>query len=213
LAVAGGIDVAPYLGSKSTCIFGSYGGFEGRKLEAGDEIKLGKPKAGFSELSGNRLKQGVIPEYTNKWVLRAIPGPNTSPDYVTEEGMDYLFSHTSKVQHTSNRSAYRLEELPDHFFARTDGGVGGSHPSNIIDHAYAIRGALNICGNTPILLIADGPTLGGYMCALNVINADLWKVGQGTPNRDHFQFQLSNQEEAIQARIEQNKLLTESSLA
>ncbi len=213
MAIAGGIDVPPYLGSKSTCIFGSYGGFEGRKLEAGDELKVGRPKAGLSELSGNRLKAGVIPEYTNKWVLRAIAGPNTSPDYVTEEGMDHLFSHTSKIQHTSNRSAYRLEELPDNFFTRTDGGVGGSHPSNIIDHAYAIRGALNICGNTPILLIADGPTLGGYMCALNVINADLWKVGQGTPNRDYMQFQLSSQEEAIQARIEQNKLLSESSLA
>jgi len=213
MAIAGGIDVPPYLGSKSTCIFGSYGGFEGRKLEAGDELKVGKPKAGLSELSGNRLKEGVIPEYTNKWVLRAIAGPNTSPDYVTEEGMDHLFSHTSKIQHTSNRSAYRLEELPDSFFARTDGGVGGSHPSNIIDHAYAIRGTLNICGNTPILLIADGPTLGGYMCALNVINADLWKVGQGTPNRDYMQFQLSSQEEAIQSRIKQNKLLSESSLA
>jgi allophanate hydrolase subunit 2 len=91
--------------------------------------------------------------------------------------------------------------------------VGGSHPSNIIDHAYAIRGALNICGNTPILLIADGPTLGGYMCALNVINADLWKVGQGTPSRDFIKFQVAGQEEATQARIEQKKLLSEASLA
>jgi biotin-dependent carboxylase-like uncharacterized protein len=213
MAIAGGIEVPPYLGSKSTCIFGSYGGFEGRKLAPGDEIPVGKPKADLADLAGRKLKEGVVPDYTNDWVLRAIPGPNTSPDYATEEGMDLLFSRNSKIQHTSNRSAYRLEELPDSFFARTDGGVGGSHPSNIIDHAYAIRGALNICGNTPILLIADGPTLGGYMCALNVINADLWKVGQGTPGRDFMQFQLSSQEEAIQARIEQNKLLTENCLA
>jgi biotin-dependent carboxylase-like uncharacterized protein len=212
MALAGGVDVPAYLGSKSTCIFGSYGGFEGRKLAPGDIVKIGKPKASLSELAANRLKSGVIPEYTNNWVLRAVPGPNTSPDYVTEAGMDYLFSHNSKIQHTSNRSACRLEALPDSFFARTDGGVGGSHPSNIIDHAYAIRGALNICGNTPILLIADGPTLGGYMCALNVINADLWKVGQGTPSRDFIRFQLSSQEEAIQARIDQNKLLSENSL-
>ena len=56
LAVAGGIDVPAYLGSKSTCVFGSYGGFNGRKLEAGDEIQIGEPKGSFSELSGNRLK-------------------------------------------------------------------------------------------------------------------------------------------------------------
>jgi len=40
LAVAGGIDVPVYLKSKSTCIFGGYGGFEGRKLQPGDVIKF-----------------------------------------------------------------------------------------------------------------------------------------------------------------------------
>jgi biotin-dependent carboxylase-like uncharacterized protein len=212
LAVAGGIDVPAYLGSKSTCIFGSYGGFKGRKLQAGDEIFFGRPAMPRADLVRRRLKAGVIPEYQREWVLRAIPGPNTAPDYATEEGMDLLFGRVSKIQHTSNRSAYRLEELPDSFFARADGGVGGSHPSNIIDHAYAIRGALNICGNTPILLVADGPTLGGYMCALNVINADLWKVGQGTPGRDSIRFQPITQEAAVAARHSQKELLSEASL-
>jgi biotin-dependent carboxylase-like uncharacterized protein len=213
LGIAGGIEVPPYLGSKSTCIFGSYGGFDGRKLQAGDEIKLGSPRSDLKSLAGRKLKSDAIPAYSREWVLRAIPGTNTSPDYATEEGMDYLFNHSFKIQHTSNRSAYRLEELPESFFARADGGVGGSHPSNILDHAYAMRGALNICGNTPVLLIADGPTLGGYMCALSVINADLWKVGQGTPARDFIKFQVATQEEATQARIEQKKLLSEDSLA
>ena len=213
LAVAGGVDVPAYLGSKSTCIFGAYGGFQGRPLAAGDEVKFGLPGAELASLAGRKLKPEALPPLTNQWVLRAIPGPNTSPDYVSAEGMELLFSRVSKIQHTSNRSAYRLEELPTSFFARTDGGVGGSHPSNIIDHAYAIRGALNICGNTPILLIADGPTLGGYMCALNVINADLWKVGQGTPGRDTMQFRLCSQEEAIEARKKQKQWLSEASLA
>jgi biotin-dependent carboxylase-like uncharacterized protein len=212
LTVAGGIDVPPYLGSKSTCIFGSYGGFQGRKLQTGDEVRFGRPLADPGDLLARRLKPDAIPAYSREWVLRAIPGPNTAPDYVTEDGMDLLFGRVSKIQHTSNRSAYRLEALPDSFFARADGGVGGSHPSNIIDHAYAIRGALNICGNTPILLIADGPTLGGYMCALNVINADLWKVGQGTPGRDAIRFQLTDQEAATDARRRQKTLLSEASL-
>ncbi len=213
LSIAGGIDVPPYLGSKSTCIFGSYGGYEGRKLQAGDEVKFGVPQRDLGALVGRKLKKEAIPKYSREWVLRAIPGSNTSPDYATEEGMDYLFSHSFKIQHTSNRSAYRLEELPDSFFARPDGGVGGSHPSNILDHAYAMRGALNICGNTPVLLIADGPTLGGYMCALSVINADLWKVGQGTPGRDYIRFQVCTQDEATQARLDQKKLFSEDALA
>ncbi len=213
LGVAGGIDVPPYLHSKSTCIFGSYGGFEGRKLMKDDVVPFGAPSASLSSLAGRKVKPGVVPSYAKEWTLRAIIGPNCSPDYATEEGMNYLFTNSFKVQHTSNRSAYRLDALPDFFFSRTDGGVGGSHPSNIIDHGYAIRGALNICGNTPILLIADGPTLGGYMCALNVINADLWKIGQGIPSRDFIKFTLSSQEEAVAARKEQKALLTPDSLA
>ncbi len=213
MAFAGGIDVPPYLGSKSTCIFGSYGGFEGRKLASGDIVKAGRSSADLKDLAGRRLRDDVIPEYSREWRLRATPGPNSAPDYVTREGMDYLFDHSFKVQHTSNRSAYRLEELPDFFFARKDGGVGGSHPSNIVDHAYSMRGALNVCGNTPIILIADGPTLGGYLCALTVINADLWKIGQGTPSRDFIRFDYCTLEEATEARKAQKALFTEASLA
>ncbi len=213
MGIAGGIDIPKYLGSRSTCIFGSYGGFEGRKLEPTDTLKIGKPSQDPKNLKGRKLKKEVIPEYEREWHIRALPGSNTSPDYVTEEGMEYLFTHPLKVQLTSNRSAYRLEELQDGFFARKDGGVGGSHPSNIVDMAYAMRGALNICGNTPIILIADGPTLGGYFCALSIINADLWKVGQGIPGRDFFKFEYCNQDEATEARKKQKALFVEESLA
>lgn len=213
IGVAGGIDVPAYLGSKSTCLFGCYGGYEGRKLQPGDNLSFGKPAMDPKSLKDRKLKPESIPQYTREWTLRAVPGPNAVPDYITKEGMDYLFEHAFKIQHSSNRSAYRLEELKPAFFARTDGGVGGSHPSNIVDHAYAMRGCLNICGNTPALLIADGPTLGGYMCALSVINADLWKIGQGTPSRDFVKFIYCTQDEAVQARIDQRALFTEKSLA
>jgi 5-oxoprolinase (ATP-hydrolysing) subunit C len=213
LGVAGGIDVPVYLGSKSTCLFGSYGGFEGRKLEEGDVLKFGKPSGDLNRLKGCKIKAAALPEYGREWVLRAMPGPNASPDYLTKRGMDFLFSNPFKIQHSSNRSAYRLAEVKHLAFARKDGGVAGSHPSNVLDHAYAIRGALNICGNTPILLIADGPTLGGYMCALTVINADLWKIGQGTPGRDFIRFAYCTQEEAVEARMQQREWLSEGSLA
>ena len=214
LTVAGGIDVPPYLGSKSTCIFGSYGGFEGRKLQAGDEVKIGPPSASLDSLVGRKIKDEQRPKMEREWQLRSIPGPNASPDYVTEEGMEQLFTESFKVQLTSNRSAYRVSEIdPEKFFARPDGGVGGSHPSNVLDHAYAIRGTMNVCGNTPILLIADGPTLGGYMNTLQVIQADLWKIGQGTPGRDSFRFIYTTPEEAIQARKDMREWLSESSLA
>jgi biotin-dependent carboxylase-like uncharacterized protein len=214
VGIAGGVDVPFYLESKSTCLFGSYGGYEGRKLQPQDVILIGKPPKDLDSLVGRKIKEDKIPEYVREWHLRAIPGPNTCPEYITVEGMEYLFNNTFKILHTSNRSAYRLEEIKQaDFFARKDGGVGGSHPSNIVDHAYAMPGALNICGNTPVLLVADGPTLGGYMCALKVINADLWKIGQGIPSRDSIKFILSTQEEALEAIIEQETLFSEASIA
>jgi allophanate hydrolase subunit 2 len=210
VCIAGGIDVPVYLGSKSTCLFGSYGGFQGRKLQPGDEIALGTATA--NGLAGRRINPKYLPEYTNQWELRAIPGPNSAPDYVTVAGMDYLFSTPMKISHNANRAAYRLAEVPAYFWARKDGGKGGSHPSNIVDHGYNMRGAVNVTGNTPSLLIADGPTLGGFVCVANVIQADLWKIGQGIPSRDKIKFRLTTVEEAVAARRDSLAMLAAADL-
>lgn len=212
LCVAGGVDVPVYLGSKSTCLFGSYGGFEGRPLKAGDVIKFGKPSDSLDYLVGRKVKEKAIPVYETDITLRLIPGMNAYPDYVTAEGMEYLYNEKHKFSVNCNRSACRLEGVPDSFFARKDGGSGGSHPSNIIDHAYNMRGAINVTGNTPSLLIADGPTLGGFMCCGNVINADLWKIGQAAPDKDYAKFVFATLEEAIEARKEQRKWLSMDSI-
>lgn len=212
ICVAGGIDVPVYLGSKSTCLFGSYGGFEGRPLKAGDVIKFGKPSDSLENLVGRKVKEEAIPVYETDIELRLIPGMNAYPDYVTAEGMDYLYNEVHNFSVNCNRSACRLEPVPDSFFARKDGGSGGSHPSNIIDHAYNMRGAINVTGNTPSLLIADGPTLGGFMCCGNVINADLWKIGQAAPDKDHAKFVFATLEDAVEARKEQKKWLSMDSI-
>lgn len=212
ITVAGGIDVPVYLGSKSTCLFGGYGGFEGRPLRADDVLKFGKTSADLKSLIGRKVKADKIPEYTNEIELRLIPGMNAYPDYVTEEGMDYLYNAKHKFSINSNRSACRLDPLPDYFFARKDGGAGGSHPSNIIDHAYNMRGAINVTGNTPSLLVADGPTLGGFMCCGNVINADLWKIGQAAYDRDYAKFVYATLEDAVEARKQQKKWLSMASI-
>lgn len=208
LTIAGGIDVPPYLGSKSTCLFGNYGGFEGRVLKPNDVLKAGKSNYQWNAV--RKIKPEFIPKYDTNITLRAVVGMNACPDFATEKGMDYLFSHAFPISLNANRSAVRLEELPDWFFSRESGGVGGSHPSNIVDHAYNIRGGLNVTGNTPSLLTADGPTLGGFICALNVINADLWKIGQAVPGKDSFLFSQVSTDEAVKLRKEQRELLTEN---
>lgn len=212
LVVAGGIDVPIYLGSKSTCLFGSYGGFEGRALNTGDILKICKTSKDLSALEGKRLKKEFIPEYGHTYNLRAIVGPNACPDYTTEEGMDYIFNHVFKVNLNSNRSAVRLDTVPDYFFARKDGGEGGSHSSNIIDHGYAMPGALNITGNTPIILAVDGPSLGGYIVCLKIIGADLWKMGQVVPGKDSVTFNKVDKESALEALNKRGELFSDTNL-
>ena len=211
LVIAGGIDVPEYLGSKSTCLFGSYGGFEGRKLKQGDVLK-GKKVLEQEQCVGRKINPKYIPEYKNVWEIRLIVGPASVPDYVTEEGMEYLFTHEHKVRHDCNRSGYRLEELPSFFFARENGGEGGDHPSNWIESGYNMLGAVNLNGNFPTLLVGDGPTFGGLMCSANIIYADLWIIGQVIPGRDKIKFVYTTPEEAKQARIKQSQMLKQKDL-
>src|SRR5258708_1347038 len=49
IAVAGGIDVPVVLGSRSTYALGALGAFQGRKLEAGDELPVGSAATSVKE--------------------------------------------------------------------------------------------------------------------------------------------------------------------
>lgn len=52
-----------------------------------------------------------------------------------------------------NRLGVRLEG-PAPKWARIDGGEGGSHPSNVHDHVYAL-GSINFTGNMPVRTAAE----------------------------------------------------------
>ncbi len=197
LAISGGVDVPPYLGSRSTYVPGAVGGYEGRALKKGDRLPLG-PSHGQAA-AGQRVRASAIPAYTGEWEIEAVPGPQSSPDYWTDEDFDHFFSHSWKLDRNSNRMGYRLE-VHKWQWARKSGGVAGGHPSNILDSGYAV-GAINISGDQPIILCMDGPTLGGFVCAAGVAFGAMWKLGQMVPGRDHIRFkELTIQEAAALAR-------------
>jgi urea carboxylase len=76
----------------------------------------------------------------------------------------------------SHRLGVRLNG-PRPTWTRTDGGEGGSHPSNVHDHTYAI-GTINYTGDMPVILMVDGPSLGGFVCPATIVSTELWKIGQ-----------------------------------
>ena len=108
--------------------------------------------------------------------LRVIYGPHAAPEYFTEAYMRRFLSTDWEVHFNSSRTGVRLIG-PRPEWVREDGGEAGLHPSNIHDNPYAI-GAVDFTGDMPVILGPDGPSLGGFVCPVTIIEADLWQMGQ-----------------------------------
>ncbi|MFB3305186.1 urea carboxylase [Pseudomonas sp. AMR01] len=170
LCVRGGLQVPDYLGSKSTFTLGQFGGHGGRALRAGDVLHL-------TSLVDADAGQQLIPQpLAQVRTLRVIYGPHGAPEYFKPEYIDTFFATQWEVHFNSSRTGVRLIG-PKPLWARTDGGEAGLHPSNIHDNPYAI-GAVDFTGDMPVILGPDGPSLGGFVCPVTVIEADLWQLGQ-----------------------------------
>ncbi|MEO8097022.1 MAG: urea carboxylase [Acidobacteriota bacterium] len=175
LAIAGGIDVPEYMGSRSTFILGKFGGHSGRPLRPGDVLHYTPPLAS----SPQEVPADLIPQYSHEWEIGVMSGPHGAPDFFTPADMAMFFSTAWKVHHNSDRTGIRLIG-PKPKWARKDGGEAGLHPSNIHDNAYAI-GTVDFTGDMPVILGPDGPSLGGFVCPVTIIQAELWKMGQLRP--------------------------------
>lgn len=204
MAVAGGIDVPDYLGSKSTFPKGGFGGYEGRPLTKGDSIGLNK--TGPESSRSRRLDTGSIPQYMTEWEVGAIPGPHANPDFFTAADVEMFYSTKWRVHRNVNRLGYWLEG-PRPQFTRKDGGEGGRHSSNIHDCAYAI-GTVNFTGDTPVILTVDGPSLGGYVSIATIATSEFWKIGQAKPH-NFIRFRKMTVEEAMENLSMQERFLEE----
>ncbi len=107
LAVAGGIDVPPIMGSKSTYLRVGFGGFQGRALREGDLIPVGQTAFHFPSLAGKEFPPDRIPNYSDRPEVHVVLGPQD--DYFTEEGIATFFSSEYKASPISDRMGYRLQ--------------------------------------------------------------------------------------------------------
>lgn len=192
LAIRGGIDVPEYLGSRSTFALGNMGGYNGRVLKLGDVLFLNQPELASSAIpapifSPSEPDASLLPAISDskEWRIGVTCGPHGSPDFFKPESVEEFFGDKWKVHYNSNRFGVRLIG-PKPKWARKDGGEGGLHPSNAHDYVYSL-GAINFTGDEPVIITADGPSLGGFVCQAVVPEAELWKVGQVKPG-DFIQF-------------------------
>jgi antagonist of KipI len=187
VAISGGIEVSPVLGSRATHLPSAMGGFDGRALRAGDEVPLGPPK------DGHYLS--VVSEFRRtEATLRVLPGPQS--DRFVKEALDVLQSAPYRVDVNSNRVGYRLS------------GPRLQHVkgADIVSDATPIGSIQVPASGEPILLMADCQTTGGYAKIATVISADVPAAGQLAPG-DEIRFAVCSLSEAMDALRTQQLML------
>jgi urea carboxylase len=169
---AGGLDVAAYLGSRSTFELGQFGGHAARRCWRAIRCIWAMP----------RRRRRCPPSACPNWVrngrcaccMARMARPISSP------------RRTSTPSPAPNGRCITTATAPACVWsAQARMGAlgrwrGGPAPSNIHDNPYAI-GAVDFTGDMPIILGPDGPSLGGFVCPFVVIAADRWKIGQLKP--------------------------------
>ncbi|MBZ8176544.1 5-oxoprolinase/urea amidolyase family protein [Corynebacterium poyangense] len=204
IAFRGGINVPVVLGSRSTYTLCRLGGFQGRKLESGDELSLFPDSSSRALPVCDTLEKSLRPEFSKEQTVRVLPG--LYDHKLTSLGLTNLFEKTWYLTPVADRGGLRYDgpgvewnDTPQPFGA-------GSDPSNIVDAGYAV-GSIQIPGGTkPIILHRDAVSGGGYAMVGTVISADMDVISRAAPGTSTH-FQKVDLDEALAARKEYQRSL------
>lgn len=184
LALPGGIDVPPVLGSRSTYVPARLGGIDGRPLETGDV--LAETLATHEEIGRRVWPDRASLEPGRDPVLRVVAGPDAGdlPDV-----LEALLRVRWVIDHGSDRTGVRL--LP--------GDEVTIPPTGQLISRPVTWGAIQVPpSGAPIILQADHQTVGGYAVAAVVITADLPVLAQLRPG-DTVAFRRVSAADAVAA--------------
>ena len=171
LAVAGGFDLPAFMGSLSTYSRAGVGGFEGRKLAAGDLLPLAKA----SVPAGNERKLAQPFDY-GSGAFRVIWGPQE--DYFSKEGLRTFVEAEYRVSKEADRMGIRFEGPTIAHAKSVDKGGADIISDGIAPGAIQVPGA-----GLPIVLMADRQTVGGYPKIATVASVDLPRLGRLLPGQ------------------------------
>jgi antagonist of KipI len=196
LACAGGIAVPPVLGSRGTYLPSAFGGLDGRALRTGDRLPVGKASAQSAgvrtaiEREGRRngvaswrVAPSALPAYRSEPELLLLPGSHA--DALAEPSRAQLFTGRFRVSQHSDRIGCRLAGPALAFSAPIEMTSEGVVPGTVQLPP----------GGSPIVLMADGGTTGGYPRIGHVATVHLPLLAQLRPG-DHLRFRETTLEEA-----------------
>lgn len=194
LCVAGGIDIPPLMGSRSTYLRGKIGGLQGRALKAGDELETGSPYILGERCVGFVCPEDLRPDYSPSRRMDVVPGPQD--DLFTDEGIKTFLSEEYVVSAAADRMGYRME-------GPTIEHVDGA---DIVSDAICL-GAVQVPGHgQPIVMMADRQTTGGYTKIAVLTANSVARLAQRLPG-EPVRFSAMSQDQAIiEAREERGRL-------
>ena len=207
LAPAGGVDVAVVLGSRSTVLSGGFGGLDGRPLRAGDLVVAGAAGRGAvrstdadrAPVAWPALEDDPVAGPHRSDPIRVLAGP-AAPH--SQAALESLLAGSWRVGSGSDRIGLRLEG------SKRIQPPGGQ----VVSHGV-VAGAIQLPPDgTPIVLLADAQTTGGYLVPAVAISADVPRLGQLRPGAT-VSFELVTLDEARAALIRQREALAAGTVA
>lgn len=193
LAVAGGIDVEPWLGSRASDINAGLGP---PPLAEGDRVPLGQPVETLTSDDDWSLDPSPWFDHDAERPLRLLRSAQTR--LLDEPSLRRLTGEVFTLHADSNRVGSRLDgprlEL--------------SRPTEIIS-AGSVAGSMQLPpGGQPIVFGCEHPVSGGYPRIAQVIEADQPRLAQRRPG-DALCFCWVSMDEALEARRSQRGLLAQ----
>lgn len=168
LAVRGGVDVEPVLGSRSYDTLSRIGP---SPLAAGDRLPIGPDP-------GTPIDVDVAPQRPQGGAVRLWPGPR---ERWFAGAMDALLAGTWLVRTESDRVGVRLDGPP----------LRRAHDEELPSEGL-VAGAVQVPHDgRPIVMMADHPVTGGYPVVAIVDPADLATLAQARPG-DPIRFATAN---------------------
>lgn len=206
LAVGGGIDVPPVLGSRSTYMPARFGGMQGRPLAKSDVLHVGHqspaPYPGLVRELARSPRAFASPRWSvnqhieklgrSPQVVRIVPGRHWA--LFTAVSREQFTAEVFRVAADSNRMGLRL----------LGPAIALDAPFEMLSEAVGFGTIQVPPGGQPIILMADRQTTGGYPRLAEVATVDLHLLAQLRPG-DGLRFEIVSlaQAQALHLRREQ----------
>ncbi len=196
LAIHGGFCIEAIFGSRSTYTCGQLGGYKGRPLRTGDQLRFHVTDSALHQkIKHQKQNWHISPQFfSSSPAIRIIKGKQF--DLFIEESQADFFTKAFTLSNESDRMGYRL----------TGPSLRLKEKKELISEGVNYGSIQVPPSGAPIILLADRQTVGGYPKIAQIASIDFSVIAQKKPG-DSIQFTNIQLEEAQHLLLQQEQNL------